>query len=105
VGRGGWTWYTGSAGWMYRTGVEGILGIQQHGKKLKVAPCLPKTWGGFEFTFKFGSSRYRIEVENRRGQSQDGLTFMLDGQKLPDGVNEIDLIDDGRYHYGKLLLA
>jgi cyclic beta-1,2-glucan synthetase len=101
VGRGGWTWYTGSAAWMYRAGVEAILGINLHGTTLKVTPAIPRTWGGFEFTFKFGSSRYRVEVENRRGGT---LQATLDGQDLPAGVSEFRLVDDGRYHYAKLVL-
>jgi cyclic beta-1,2-glucan synthetase len=101
VGRGGWTWYTGSAAWMYRAGLEAILGINLHGTTLKVTPAIPRTWGGFEFTFKFGSSRYRVEVENRRGAA---LQATLDGQDLAAGLSEFNLIDDGRYHYAKLVL-
>jgi cyclic beta-1,2-glucan synthetase len=101
IGRGGWTWYTGSAAWMYRAGIEAILGVNLHGTTLKVTPAIPRTWGGFEFTFKFGSSRYRVEVENRRGGI---VQSTLDGQDLPAGVSEFKLVDDGRYHYAKLLL-
>ena len=58
VGRGGWTWYTGSAGWMYRTGIEGILGVYVRGDTLSINPCyMPKTWSSFEFTLKFKTSR------------------------------------------------
>ena len=56
VGRGGWTWYTGSAGWMYRAGLESILGFQLQGSRLKIAPCIPANWPGFEIVFKYRSS-------------------------------------------------
>jgi cyclic beta-1,2-glucan synthetase len=104
VGRGGWTWYTGSAGWMYRAGVEAILGIQLRGNTLSIDPCIPRAWSGFEFTFKHGSSRYRIEVKNRRVSGKGAIHATLDGQELPADVCEFQLVDDGRYHYGKLRL-
>lgn len=105
IGRGGWTWYTGSAAWMYRTGVEGILGINLTGNVLTVTPAIPKSWNGFEFTLKFGSSRYRVEIENRRGTEQTALRATLDGQQLAGDTCRITLIDDGRYHYAKVSLG
>jgi cyclic beta-1,2-glucan synthetase len=105
VGRGGWTWYTGSAGWMYRAGIEAILGINLRGHTLSIDPCMPRAWSGFEFTFKHGSSRYRIEVKNRRGNVKRAMQASLDGQELKADVCEIKLVDDGRYHYGKLTLG
>jgi cyclic beta-1,2-glucan synthetase len=105
VGRGGWTWYTGSAGWMYRAGIESILGINLRGQTLSIDPCMPRAWSGFEFTFKHGSSRYRIEIKNRRGNRKGGMQATLDGQMLQADVCEIKLVDDGRYHYGKVTLT
>jgi cyclic beta-1,2-glucan synthetase len=105
VGRGGWTWYTGSAGWMYRTGVEGILGIHVRGDRLVVDPCIPRTWSGFEFTYKHRSSRYRISVKNPRGLNRGIAQASLDGADLPAGTCEIQLIDDGRYHYGLVTMG
>ena len=105
VGRGGWTWYTGSAGWMYRTGVEGILGVHVRGAVLMLDPCIPRAWSGFEFTYKHGSSRYRISVKNPRGVSRGISQASMDGVNLPAGVCEISLIDDGRYHYGQITLG
>ncbi|MTW19340.1 glycosyl transferase [Rhodoplanes serenus] len=63
VGRGGWSWYTGAAGWMYRAGVEGILGLRREGGELVVDPCLPAAWPGFEARVTVGSTRYEIRVE------------------------------------------
>jgi cyclic beta-1,2-glucan synthetase len=105
VGRGGWTWYTGSAGWMYRAGIEAILGINLRGQTLCIDPCMPRAWSGFEFTFKHGSSRYRIEVRNRRGSRKGKTQATLDGQPLQADLCEIKLVDDGRYHYGKVTLG
>jgi cyclic beta-1,2-glucan synthetase len=105
VGRGGWTWYTGSAGWMYRTAVEGILGIHLRGRVLVIDPCIPRAWAGFEFTFKCGSSRYRVAVENPTGVSRGVISATLDGRDIPSKPCEITLIDDGNYHYGLVTLG
>jgi len=106
VGRGGWTWYTGSAGWMYRTAVEGILGVELRGKILKINPCVPRAWAGFEVTYKHGSSRYRIAVENPHGVSRGVIKATLDGREMPTTpFLEITLVDDGSYHYGLVTLG
>jgi cyclic beta-1,2-glucan synthetase len=105
VGRGGWTWYTGSAGWMYRTAVEGILGIKLRGATLVVDPCIPRAWPGFEFTYKHGTSRYRITVKNPSGVNRGIAHGSLDGKPLTGAAGEIQLMDDGRYHYGEITLG
>ena len=105
VGRGGWTWYTGSAGWMYRTAVEGILGIRLRGGILSIDPCIPRGWPGFEITYKHGRSRYRIAVENPRGVSTGVSRATLDGREMPGTPCEITLVDDGTYHYGRIILG
>jgi cyclic beta-1,2-glucan synthetase len=105
VGRGGWTWYTGSAGWMYRTAVEGILGVNLRGRILSINPCIPRTWSGFEITYRYGSSRYRISVENPRGVSQGVVQASLDGRHIASAPYEITLVDDGSYHYGVVTLG
>jgi cyclic beta-1,2-glucan synthetase len=105
VGRGGWTWYTGSAGWMYRAGTEGILGIHVRGQILQVDPCIPRAWIGFEFTYRYGSSRYRVRVKNPRGVSRGIAHATLDGQELAGPMCEIRLVDDGREHHGEVILG
>ena len=65
VGRGGWTWYTGSAGWMQRAGVESILGLRIIGASLHFDPCIPKDWPAFGITLRYRTSRYDIDVEIR----------------------------------------
>jgi cyclic beta-1,2-glucan synthetase len=105
VGRGGWTWYTGSAGWMYRTAVEGILGIQLRGRILALNPCIPRAWAGFEITYKYGSSRYRITVENPHGVSCGVIQASLDGQEISGTPCEFTLKDDGSHHVGIVILG
>ena len=64
TGRGGWSWYTGSAGWMYRVAIESVLGLERRGSEFAVTPCIPSGWAGFTLEWRFGSTRYRIQVEN-----------------------------------------
>ena len=75
VGRGGWTWYTGSAGWMYRAGIEWILGVRLRGTRLYLDPCIPRAWRGFEITFRYHSSRYEIVVENPHRCCARGVVY------------------------------
>ncbi len=105
IGRGGWTWYTGSAGWMYRTAVEGILGITLRGAVLRVNPCIPRNWPSFEVTYKHGSSRYRIAVENPHAVCRGIIRASLDGRDIPVSPCDIALADDGSYHYAKITLG
>jgi cyclic beta-1,2-glucan synthetase len=63
-GRGGWTWYTGSAGWMYRVWLEEVLGFKLRGNRLSIQPAIPEDWPGYVLTFRFGQTEYRIEVQN-----------------------------------------
>jgi cyclic beta-1,2-glucan synthetase len=80
AGRGGWTWYTGSAGWMYRAGVEGILGVCREGDFLVVNPCIPDTWPEFEATVTMQSTRYEIRVES--AEKPGGTCAVLDGASV-----------------------
>jgi cyclic beta-1,2-glucan synthetase len=97
VGRGGWTWYTGSAGWMYRAGLEWILGFRLRGATLVIDPCIPKSWPGFEIEFRYHSARYDISVENPRGVNRGVSRIHLDGEALHPG-DAIPLADDGANH-------
>jgi cyclic beta-1,2-glucan synthetase len=105
VGRGGWTWYTGSAGWMQRAGIEGILGLRIRDMSLHIAPCIPKAWPGFKIEFRYRSARYDIVVENPRGVSH-GIEFMvLDGNALPGNQAHFPLADDGATHLIRVVLG
>ena len=90
---------------MYRTAVEGILGIKVRGTTLILDPCIPRTWPGFEVTYKHGTSRYRITVKNPRGVNRGIAHASLDGKDLPDVSGVLQLTDDGRYHYGEITLG
>jgi cyclic beta-1,2-glucan synthetase len=105
VGRGGWTWYTGAAGWMYRAGLEWILGFRLRGAELVIDPCVPRTWRGFEIAFRFGSARYQIAVENPRGVSRGVTRVELDGQALSEERTRIPLADDGATHRVRVVLG
>nr|WP_298684955.1 glucoamylase family protein [uncultured Dongia sp.] len=96
VGRGGWTWYTGSAGWLYRAGIEGILGIKQRGAELLIEPCIPAEWPGFEATFRFKSTSYRVVVTRAAAGSTASAT--LDGRQISEHPVRIPLFDDGITH-------
>jgi cellobiose phosphorylase len=97
VGRGGWSWYTGSAGWLYRLIIESLLGLRREGDSLRMAPCLPAEWTTYTMTYRFGRSDYRIVVTQT--WSDDGAT---DKRVSHNGVEQLDgviaLIDDGLRH-------
>jgi cyclic beta-1,2-glucan synthetase len=105
VGRGGWTWYTGSAAWMYRTALEWVLGFRLRGHELLIDPCVPKTWTGFEIVFRFGSARYEIKVENPGGVSRGVSRADIDGLILPQRPIRVPLVDDGATHKLSVILG
>jgi cyclic beta-1,2-glucan synthetase len=86
VGRGGWTWYTASAGWMYQAGMEWILGFRLRGTTLMIDPCIPRAWPGFEIDFRYHSARYEIVVQNPEGVSRGVASIELDGAVLTGGA-------------------
>jgi cyclic beta-1,2-glucan synthetase len=97
VGRGGWTWYTGSSGWLYRVGIECILGFQLHGLSVRVDPCIPRDWPRFSITFRYHSAVYDIRVENPSSVSKGVALTRIDGV-LYAGIADIRLADDHRHH-------
>jgi cyclic beta-1,2-glucan synthetase len=105
VGRGGWTWYTGSASWMYRAGLESILGFRLQGTTLLLAPCVPQHWPKAEIVFKHRSSHYLILIENPDGVSHGVAHAELDGEPLPGGSVTIPLVDDGATHHVRVQLG
>ena len=105
VGRGGWTWYTGSAGWMQRAGIEGILGFRIRGMSLHLDPCIPTMWPGFKIVFRYRSARYEIQVENPQNVSHGLVLVELDGFALTGSQSAIPLADDGRTHFIKVVLG
>ena len=104
VGRGGWTWYTGAAGWLHRAGLERILGFRKEGSALRIDPCIPRGWKGFEITYRHGRTLYRISVENPRGVCRGVSLIRLDGTLL-QAEALIPLSDDGREHQVQVVLG
>ena len=105
VGRGGWTWYTGSAGWMYQAGMEGLLGFRVRGASLMLDPCIPRSWPSYEIDFRYRSATYEIVVENPNGVSRGVASSELDGQRLARIGAAIPLVDDGATHHVRVVLG
>jgi cyclic beta-1,2-glucan synthetase len=105
TGRGGWTWYSGSAGWMYRVALESILGFQPRGDHLRIDPCVPRAWPRFEIAYRYKSSRYDITVENPNGVCRNVVSGELDGKALSDDPGLFPLIDDGQNHTVRIVLG
>jgi cyclic beta-1,2-glucan synthetase len=105
AGRGGWTWYTGSAGCLYRAGIEGILGFRLQGSFLRLSPCIPRDWPRFEIAFKYHSARYEIAVENPHRANRGVQRVELDGKTLPGSPARIPLADDGQIHEVRVTLG
>jgi cyclic beta-1,2-glucan synthetase len=97
AGRGGWTWYTGSAAWLYRAGLESILGFKLRENRLTLAPCIPSDWPGFTIYYRHRGTPYVITVD--RQPSREALAQLtVDGQVQKAGKNTVELADDGATH-------
>ncbi len=104
LGRGGWTWYSGSAGWMYRGGIEWILGLRVRGMMLTIDPCIPRNWPGYSMEFRYHSSTYKIKVENPSSVSKGVALTELDGKILAGAAN-VPLTDDGKIYQLRVVLG
>ena len=93
LGRGGWTWYTGASGWLYKAGIEYILGLKIENKELRIEPVIPKDWEGFSIQYKYKSSIYNIKYENKGNEEKK---VYLNGEEMQDG--KIRLLDDGKVY-------
>jgi cellobiose phosphorylase len=96
LGRGGWTWYTGSASWMYRVGLEAILGFKKSGTSLRIDPCTPASWPEMSINYRFGSSTYEITVQSPGLIRSRGASITVDGHAVTGDA--IELADDGATH-------
>lgn len=96
VGRGGWTWYTGSAGWMYRILLEEIFGFKLRGDKLTIRPVLPKDWDKIVLHYQYHTSRYDIHIDNSPAINPHEVLVELDG--VAQEREEISLVNDGKVH-------
>lgn len=104
VGRGGWTWYSGTAGWLYRLAVEWILGLQVRGDAMRLNPCIPPAWPGFALTLRRGNASWHVMVESPSQVSRGVVAMSVDGQVLDPGT-AIALADDGAGHEVRITLG
>jgi cyclic beta-1,2-glucan synthetase len=102
IGRGGWTWYTGSAGWTYRLIVESLLGLRLEVDTLHFAPCFPPDWNGFQVHYRFQETVYHIKVLQSANQD-DNKSMTLDG--IAHGGTSVKLINDRHEHFVELTFA
>jgi cyclic beta-1,2-glucan synthetase len=105
VGRGGWTWYTGSAGWLQRAGVESILGLRIRGAFLCLDPCISRAWPGFELSVRRQSARYDVVVDNSAGVSRGVRFAEIDGIEITERPVRLRMADDGAVHRVRLTLG
>jgi cyclic beta-1,2-glucan synthetase len=103
AGRGGWSWYTGAAGWLYRAGLESILGLRLHGSTFEIAPCISASWPEYTIVWRRGGSRYEIVVMNPQRRSRGVVSAELDG--VPVDPRAIPLVDDGAEHAVRVVIG
>jgi cyclic beta-1,2-glucan synthetase len=103
AGRGGWSWYTGSAAWMYRAGLESILGLRRQGATFSVDPCIPSLWPEYQITWRMQDTRYEILVSNPERRCRGVAKAELDGGVVDAAA--IPLIDDGQVHHVRIVLG
>ncbi|MBA3957039.1 MAG: protein ndvB [Parachlamydiaceae bacterium] len=102
-GRGGWSWYTGSAGWMYRIWLEEVLGIKVSANELRIESCLPKEWNEVKVKYNYQTSTYHVVIRREDERSEGKTIIRLDGVLLEDGV--VRLESDGREHHVEVVLT
>jgi cyclic beta-1,2-glucan synthetase len=103
LGRGGWTWYTGSAGWMYQAAIDGLLGLRRAGTTFTVTPCIPRVWPAFSIDWRIGRTRYHISVVNPESRCGGVRAVDVDGAAAdPDAI---PILDDGGVHEVVVLLG
>jgi cyclic beta-1,2-glucan synthetase len=103
AGRGGWSWYTGSAGWMYRTGLESILGLRRQGATFSLDPCIPSSWPEYQIFWQFLDTRYEIAVANPGRRCRGVASVLLDGVAADPAA--IPLVNDGGTHRVQIVLG
>jgi cyclic beta-1,2-glucan synthetase len=103
IGRGGWTWYTGSAGWMYQAAIRALLGLERRGATIRLNPCIPAAWPQYTLEWRIGGTRYRVTVSNPNHHCRGVAAAALDG--LPVDANAIPIEDDGGLHEVTIVLG
>jgi cellobiose phosphorylase len=100
IGRGGWTWYTGSAGWMYRLLIETLLGVNPEGDHLRLTPRLPKSWTTYKIHYRYRQTVYHITISRLEAGAAEADQLLLDGEAL--AAKTVPLVDDRREHFIEL---
>ena len=103
VGHGGWTWYTGSSGWLYRLGMEAILGFEFQGSQFTIDPCIPEAWDGYKIQFIKHETIYQIQVNNPEHVQKGVRSVSLDGKQLEDLA--VPIKQDGKTHQVEILMG
>jgi cellobiose phosphorylase len=103
LGRGGWTWYTGSAGWMYRLLIETLLGVNLEGDRLRLAPRLPESWTTYKIHYRYRQTVYHITIARLAADSADVNRLTLDGQEIPGTT--LPLLDDHQEHFVEMKVS
>ena len=103
IGRGGWSWYTGAAGWMYRVGLESLLGLRRRGSVLGIDPCIPAAWPDYQIVWCYMTTRYEIAVSNPNRRCRGVAVAELDGVAVR--ASAIPLVDDGAVHHIRVVLG
>ena len=103
VGRCGWTWYTGSSGWMYRVWLEEVLGFKLQANRLAIDPAIPSHWTHYALRYRYRSTRYEVDVENPENVSSGVVSLELDG--VPLSSKWLPLVDDGGTHKVRVQLG
>lgn len=96
AGRGGWTWYTGSSSWMYKAGIESILGFKKRGDMFTIKPCIPSEWEEYSIKYKYKQTMYNIEVKNPQHKNTGIEEIYIDNIKSNN--QEIKLVNDNNIH-------
>jgi cellobiose phosphorylase len=110
TGRGGWTWYTGAAGWMYKLTIETLLGLHLEVDKLRIAPCFPSNWSTFKIHYRFRETQYHIIVNRSVTVSKHKVRVKIDGILIKsEELNEfgniqayVPMIDDRNEHHAEI---
>jgi cyclic beta-1,2-glucan synthetase len=103
AGRAGWTWYTGAAGWMYRAGLESILGFRRRGAVFEIDPCIPSGWNEYTISWRIGATRYEIAVSNPQRRCRGIVDATLDG--APVDPRAVPIVSDGATHTVRVVLG
>lgn len=101
-GRGGWTWYTGSSSWLYKAGIEYILGLQIEKGYLRIQPCITKEWNEYSIRYRYGNSLYNIRVKNPDAKNTGVTKFIVNGEEIEE--KQIKLIDDGHVYEIEIIM-